>query len=141
MFFILVLSFLFSRLSRMASDNFPHDAAYKAFFSTPEMVKSLLEDFVSGDFIGDLDFDTLGDLEDEEDNIMLEQKFRQWDQEFIYKGKAEGLAEGLSCQKTTLLEMLSDRFGTISNEWKEAIARLEDAAHYGKWHPRLAANL
>ena len=31
MFFILVLSFLFSRLSRMASDNFPHDAAYKAF--------------------------------------------------------------------------------------------------------------
>jgi hypothetical protein len=49
------------------------------------MVKSLLEDFVSGDFIGDLDFDTLGDLEDEEDNIMLEQKFRQWEQEFIYK--------------------------------------------------------
>ncbi len=45
---------------------------------------------------------------------MLEQKFRQWEQEFIYKGKAEGLAEGLSCQKTTLLEMLSDRFGTIS---------------------------
>lgn len=116
MFFILVLSFLFSRLSRMASDNFPHDAAYKAFFSTPEMVKSLLEDFVSGDFIGDLDFDTLGDLEDEEDNIMLEQKFRQWEQEFIYKGKAEGLAEGLSCQKTTLLEMLSDRFGTISRQ-------------------------
>lgn len=68
------------------------------------------------------------DLEDEEDNIMLEQKFRQWEQEFICKGKAEGLAEGLSCQKTTLLEMLYDRFGTISNEWQEAIARLDDAA-------------
>lgn len=37
----------------------PHDPAYKQFFSNPEMVESLLRDFVSADFIADLDFSTL----------------------------------------------------------------------------------
>ena len=37
----------------------PHDSAYKQFFSNPEMVESLLRDFVSADFIADLDFSTL----------------------------------------------------------------------------------
>lgn len=37
----------------------PHDPAYKQFFSNPEMVESLLRDFVSVDFIADLDFSTL----------------------------------------------------------------------------------
>ena len=36
-----------------------HDSAYKQFFSNPEMVESLLRDFVSVDFIADLDFSTL----------------------------------------------------------------------------------
>jgi len=37
----------------------PHDPAYKQFFSNPEMVASLLRDFVPADFIKDLDFSTL----------------------------------------------------------------------------------
>lgn len=41
------------------SERFPHDAAYKAFFSDPAMVESLLRDFVPEDFIDDLDFSTL----------------------------------------------------------------------------------
>ena len=41
------------------SERFPHDAAYKAFFSDPAMVESLLRDFVPEDFIQDLDFSTL----------------------------------------------------------------------------------
>lgn len=39
--------------------NISHDAAYKAFFSNREMIKSLLLDFVSEEFVEDLDFSTL----------------------------------------------------------------------------------
>lgn len=43
----------------MESNNLPHDAAYKTFFSDPEMVKSFLLNFVPEDFVADFDFDTL----------------------------------------------------------------------------------
>lgn len=43
----------------MASENFPHDAAYKAFFSNPDMVKSLLLDFVPEEFIRHFDLYSL----------------------------------------------------------------------------------
>ena len=43
----------------MAKERMPHDSAYKQFFSNPEMVESLLRDFVPADFIADLDFSTL----------------------------------------------------------------------------------
>lgn len=43
----------------MSSEHLPHDPAYKQFFSDPIMVESLLRDFVSEDFINDLDFSTL----------------------------------------------------------------------------------
>ena len=44
---------------RMGKERIPHDAAYKQFFSNPEMVESLLRDFVPADFVADLDFSTL----------------------------------------------------------------------------------
>lgn len=37
----------------------PHDAAYKSLFSDPEMVASLLRDFVPESFVAELDFSTL----------------------------------------------------------------------------------
>lgn len=43
----------------MGKERIPHDSAYKQFFSNPEMVESLLRDFVPADFIEDLDFSTL----------------------------------------------------------------------------------
>ena len=43
----------------MEHDRLPHDPAYKQFFSNPEMVESLLREFVSADFVADLDFSTL----------------------------------------------------------------------------------
>lgn len=43
----------------MGKERMSHDPAYKQFFSNPEMVESLLRDFVSADFIADLDFSTL----------------------------------------------------------------------------------
>ena len=51
------------------------------------------------------------------------------------KGKAEGLllgeekgkADGLMHQKTTLLEMLSQRFGIFTQEWSERIYKLPNA--------------
>lgn len=43
----------------MKEERMPHDPAYKQFFSNPEMVESLLRDFVPADFIADLDFSTL----------------------------------------------------------------------------------
>lgn len=43
----------------MGKERMLHDPAYKQFFSNPEMVESLLRDFVSADFIADLDFSTL----------------------------------------------------------------------------------
>lgn len=43
----------------MEKERMPHDSAYKQFFSNPEMVESLLRDFVPADFIKDLDFSTL----------------------------------------------------------------------------------
>lgn len=66
--------------------------------------------------------------EPEEDNVMLEQKFRQWEQEFIQKGREEGREEGLHTQKTTLLEMLSKRFGEVPSGWLEAINSMTNPA-------------
>jgi len=43
----------------MVTEKIPHDASYKAIFSNPDMVKSLLMDFVPEDFIVDFDFSTL----------------------------------------------------------------------------------
>lgn len=43
----------------MTIERLPHDPAYKAFFSNPEMVESLLRDFVPADFVAELDFSTL----------------------------------------------------------------------------------
>ncbi|RRD68746.1 MULTISPECIES: Rpn family recombination-promoting nuclease/putative transposase, partial [unclassified Desulfovibrio] len=43
----------------MGKERIPHDPAYKQFFSNPEMVESLLRDFVPADFVADLDFSTL----------------------------------------------------------------------------------
>ena len=43
----------------MKEERMPHDPAYKQFFSNPEMVESLLRDFVPADFVADLDFSTL----------------------------------------------------------------------------------
>ncbi len=42
------------------------------------------------------------------------------------KGKVEGKAEGLLQQKTTLLEMLSDRFTEIPSSWVLQINCLDD---------------
>ena len=52
--------------ARMETKNLPHDAAYKDFFSHPEMVISLLRDFFSAQpFVQDLDYSTLERLSGE----------------------------------------------------------------------------
>ena len=43
----------------MENERIPHDPSYKQFFSNPDMVASLLRDFVPEDFIKELDFSTL----------------------------------------------------------------------------------
>lgn len=41
------------------TERLPHDSGYKNFFSNPEMVESLLRDFVPEEFVAELDFSTL----------------------------------------------------------------------------------
>ena len=53
--------------------------------------------------------------------IMLEQKFRRWEQEFIEKGMLAGEAKGLANQKDTLLLMIAKKFGHIPSAWREII--------------------
>ena len=43
----------------MTTGDMPHDASYKALFSNPDMVRSLLLDFIPESFISGFDFDTL----------------------------------------------------------------------------------
>lgn len=45
----------------MEQEQLAHDAAYKALFSRPGLVRSLIRDFVAGDFVKDFDFETLED--------------------------------------------------------------------------------
>ena len=47
------------------SQKFPHDASYKAFFSHPAMVASLLRDFVREPFVPEMDLGTLKRLSGE----------------------------------------------------------------------------
>ncbi len=67
-----------------------HDHIYKRLFSNPEMVRDLLKDFVPGDWVGDLDFDTLeklnnsyitDDMRERADDIVWRVRFRQ---EWLY---------------------------------------------------------
>ena len=50
---------------RNTDKTLPHDAAYKNFFSHPDMVASLLRDFVPEPFVADMDFSTLERLSGE----------------------------------------------------------------------------
>ena len=46
-------------LKKTTNPQIPHDPLYKQFFSYPQMVESLLRDFVPEDFVKDLDFSTM----------------------------------------------------------------------------------
>ena len=74
----------------MEKERMPHDPAYKQFFSNPEMVESLLRDFVPEDFVRELDFSTLepcsgsyvtDDLRERHDDIVWRLR---WNGTFIY---------------------------------------------------------
>ena len=74
----------------MGNERLPHDPAYKQFFSNPEMVESLLRDFVPEDFVRELDFSTLeqcsgsyvtDDLRERHDDIVWRLR---WKEKFIY---------------------------------------------------------
>ena len=74
----------------MGNERLPHDPAYKQFFSNPEMVESLLRDFVPEDFVRELDFSTLeqcsgsyvtDDLRERHDDIVWRLR---WNGEFMY---------------------------------------------------------
>ena len=74
----------------MENERLPHDPAYKQFFSNPEMVESLLRDFVPEDFVRELDFSSLeqcsgsyvtDDLRERHDDIVWRLR---WNGEFIY---------------------------------------------------------
>ena len=74
----------------MENERLPHDPAYKQFFSNPEMVESLLRDFVPEDFVRELDFSTLeqcsgsyvtDDLRERHDDIVWRLR---WNGEFMY---------------------------------------------------------
>ncbi len=66
----------------------PKDSSYKSLFSHPEMVESLIRDFVPEDWVQELDFSTLekqngsyvtDDLRERHDDIIWRVKFRdQW---------------------------------------------------------------
>ena len=82
----------------------------------------------------------VGDAEQQSGKVenfaMLEQRIAQWEQEFIQKGihigEERGMQKGISMmianQRNMLLEMLSDRFGVVPNEWRNAIGLIEDQA-------------
>ena len=66
-------------------ENPPHDESYKLLFSHPEMVESLLRDFVPEEWVHELDFSTLekqggsyvtDDLRQRHDDIIWRVKFR-----------------------------------------------------------------
>ena len=74
----------------MGNERLPHDPAYKQFFSNPEMVESLLRDFVPEEFVRELDFSTLeqcsgsyvtDDLRERHDDIVWRLR---WKGKFIY---------------------------------------------------------
>ena len=74
----------------MEKERLPHDPAYKQFFNNPEMVESLLRDFVPEDFVRELDFSSLeqcsgsyvtDDLRERHDDIVWRLR---WNGEFIY---------------------------------------------------------
>jgi len=72
----------------MATETTSHDESYKQLFSHPEMVESLLRDFVPEDWVAELDFATLerqngsyvsDDLRERHDDVIWRVKFRgQW---------------------------------------------------------------
>jgi predicted transposase YdaD len=72
----------------MAAETTSHDESYKQLFSHPEMVESLLRDFVPEDWVAELDFATLerqngsyvsDDLRERHDDVIWRVKFRgQW---------------------------------------------------------------
>ncbi|NCD25932.1 MAG: transposase, partial [Deltaproteobacteria bacterium] len=67
------------------STRIPHDGSYKSLFSHPEMVESLIRDFVPEDWVRGLDFSTLerqngsyvsDDLRERHDDIVWRVRFR-----------------------------------------------------------------
>lgn len=63
-----------------------HDACYKTLFSTPELVRDLLRDFVSGDWMRTLDFDTL----ERRSGTYVTDAFRQHASDMVWRIQAGG---------------------------------------------------
>ncbi len=59
----------------MSHNTFPHDAAYKAFFSNPEIFRNLLTNFVPKPLIADIDFDSLESFSTEHVTDKLSKRF------------------------------------------------------------------
>lgn len=73
-------------LSTMPEKKFPHDAIYKTLFSYPEIVKSLLLDFVPEDFVRKFDFSTLEPCK----NSFVGPDFKQRHDDIIWRVKWAG---------------------------------------------------
>ncbi len=63
-----------------------YDNTYKGLFSHPKMVQELLEEFVHEDFVKDLDFATLEQL----DKSFYTKEFRKKESDLIYKVRFKG---------------------------------------------------
>lgn len=70
----------------MSSDNFPHDAAYKTFFSNPDMVKSLIKDFIPEEFVASFDFATL----EECPNSYVTSVFNRRENDVVWRARWRG---------------------------------------------------
>ena len=68
-----------------------HDHSYKLLFSHPEMVANLLRGFVLEDWVKDLDFDKLNELQ--EVKSMLAERVIEWTEEWEQQGLQKGLAK------------------------------------------------
>lgn len=68
---------------------------------------------------------------DNGEEAMLAERIAQWEQEFYQKGIQQGISEGLSqclfSQQSTLIDMLTDRFGEVPQNWQQDITQIKEA--------------
>ena len=101
-----------------------HDHSYKLLFSHPEMVADLLRGFVLEDWVKDLDFDNLNELQ--EVKSMLAERVIEWTEEWEQQGLQEGLQEGRQEECISLVTRLLIRKFGIHPELGPSLVQLQN---------------
>jgi hypothetical protein len=89
----------------------PHDGSYKSLFSHPEMVESLIRDFVPEDWVHEVDFTTL----EKQNGSYVTDDLRERHDDVIWEFRGQYIKNAMHFFSTSIVKRSSSILATIAS--------------------------